>query len=371
MSARQGLFAVGAIAREVNRHDYGFLSRGAPPDRSDAFRSGGFFVAGAAGTKLSAFHRRRRIPYAGHMATMAERGIFLTRVASRRTLCTDHFAVTLALSSFPAARPGQFLQVLCRPPDTASIASSAVASRAAHALPLLRRPFSIAGLRRGAGVVEIDLIGRVVGPATAWLSQLRPGDAVDILGPLGTPFVLPPAEGYVMLVAGGVGLPPIRWLGEILRQSGMECRAVYGVRGREFLPVTLCAEPSKLGDFTLCVDEFAQDGVACAITTDDGSCGLRGVVTDVLRRELNGRGAAGIVKVYACGAEGMLEAVAGLCIAAGVACEVALERVMGCGMGTCQSCVVAVRDAASPQGRRYALCCTEGPAFDARRVIWR
>src|SRR5438105_5028 len=105
-------------------------------------------------------------------------GVFLTRVLRRRMLCREHFELTVVALDFPLAEPGQFLQVLCRPANGSG----------SHSAPLLRRPFSIAGLRRVAGGTEIDLIGRIVGQGTAWLGERRADDIVNVLGPLGRPF---------------------------------------------------------------------------------------------------------------------------------------------------------------------------------------
>lgn len=294
--------------------------------------------------------------------TFPNRGIFLSRVLRRRTLCREHFELTLGLDHFPPAEPGQFLQVLCREPVAQRSTSAGGA--------MLRRPFSIAGMRRSSARVEIDILARVVGPGTAWLDGRREGDEVDVLGPLGNTFSAPRREQLALLVAGGVGLPPIRWWGENLRNDGVSCVSILGARTRDLLPVTLCAEPSQSGDPLLCVDEFARDGIQTAVTTDDGSCGLRGRVTDALALQFKTLADPGAARVYACGPEAMLKSVAAICTERGVDCEVALERVMGCGMATCQSCVVPVKDAGRAEGWRYALCCRDGPVFDAAKVSW-
>lgn len=280
-------------------------------------------------------------------------------VVGVRTPCREHFELTLETAAFPDALPGQFVQILCRESVQSLAAGQA----------MLRRPFSIGGLRRGARGAEIDILGRIVGPGTAWLAARRPGDTVNLLGPLGRPFSIHTGGEIPILVAGGVGLPPIRWLAETLGRAGIRSSLVYGSQSRDLLAVALAAEPSKDGEMSECIKEFAGFGVPAAITTDDGSCGLRGRVTDALAFQLDacaGRSA----RVYACGPEPMLRAVAERCAALGVACEVAMERVMGCGMATCQSCVVPVRDGASAADWRYALCCREGPVFDASSVIW-
>lgn len=292
--------------------------------------------------------------------TIQRSGIFLSRVARRVTLCEEHFELTLTLDDFPPAVPGQFVQVLCHPPDDAEAGAA-----------MLRRPFSIGGLERGARGVEMKILGRVVGKGTAWLDARGPGDSISLLGPLGRGFTAPPRGATALMVAGGVGLPPIRWLAETLANTGVSCTAIVGAQRQSLLPVTLVDEPSATGSATKCVDEFASAGIPAAVTTDDGSCGMRGRVTDALETFFLTPISRETLRVYACGPEAMLRAVAMLCAAQGVACELAMERAMGCGMGTCQSCVVPVNDSARAEGWRYALCCTEGPVFDARRIRWK
>ncbi|MFQ5430273.1 MAG: dihydroorotate dehydrogenase electron transfer subunit [Phycisphaerae bacterium] len=307
-----------------------------------------------------------------------ERGVFMARVSAQRALCSEHFELTLAIEGFPDAIPGQFLQVQCRPPCAAPIErpqrpddSPCANPCADRALPMLRRPFSLGGLRRAGTHIEIDIVARVVGPGTAWLDARRAGEPVNVIGPLGRGFSSPPPGRSALLVAGGVGLPPIRWLGETLCKQMVPCRAIFGARTRDLLPITLVAEPRGNGEFTPCLGGFSSHGLSAMITTDDGSCGLQGRVSDGLQRCLNRCADRDALFVYACGPEPMLRAVASLCRRYKVRCEVAMERMMACGMGTCQSCVVRVRDDSCAAGWRYALCCTEGPVFDAADVAWR
>jgi dihydroorotate dehydrogenase electron transfer subunit len=307
-------------------------------------------------------------------------GILEMVVAERRAPCREHFELLLRADRFPSAVPGQFVQVLCavaRDGDggrdrTTSCADAArrAASGGETAAPILRRPLSIASLRRLPDHCELGLMGRVVGAGTAWLDARRPGDVISVLGPLGNGFSMPPRGAGALLVAGGVGLPPIRWLGEILRKNGISCDAIYGARTRELIPLSLIRTPSETAVPTLCAEEFARHDIPTAIMTDDGSCGLRGQVTDAMQRYFDSRETASRVHVFACGPEAMLRAVAAFCAGRELACEVAIERMMGCGMGTCQSCVVPVSDEACEDGWRYALSCTEGPVFDAARLRW-
>lgn len=292
--------------------------------------------------------------------------LFIADVRANTRLCREHFRITLAVRGFPHAIPGQFIHILCREPDDANGDGSH-----AFSTPGLRRPFSIGGLRRSGDECEIDIIGRVVGPGTTWLNALQAGDHVDLLGPLGRGFTMPAPSRTALLLAGGVGLPPILWLSEMLATHGVSRVAFFGAQTRDLIPLHITAEPDKSGKPTACIEEFARFGTACTITTDDGSCGLKGRITHALMQQLGCAGGADKLIAYACGPEPMLEAVAKICIAAGIECELAMERVMGCGLGTCQSCVLRARDAAYDDGWRYALCCTEGPVFDARRIDFK
>lgn len=304
-------------------------------------------------------------------------GIFQTRVASNRVVCREHFEITLAVEGFPAAAPGQFIQVLCHEPDAfcASTEDSEAmiwSTDACPERPMLRRPFSIGGLRRTGQSTEIDIMGRVVGVGTAWLADLKAGEEVDILGPLGGAFVAPSVGESALLVAGGVGLPPIRWLGELLALGGVACRAIVGAQSEALVPLRITQPPENPAEFDYIADEFSRIKIPALITTDDGSFGLKGRVTDALKTLLDKACApdVGVIRVYACGPEPMLKAVSEMCDECGVSCQVAMERVMGCGVGTCQSCVVPIKDAAAPDGWRYALCCREGPVFNSRVVLW-
>ncbi len=307
-------------------------------------------------------------------------GLFVGRVMSRTEPCQAHFQVTLELQGFSSAEPGQFMQIDCYPPRTpASLRDAAqnydpgdfdTSQKQTERGSVLRRPFSIAGMRRRDHSCEVDFMGRVVGAGTEYLAVLSPGDLVDVLGPLGRGFNPPASHKRALLVAGGIGLPPIRWLGEKLTRLGVSCEAVYGAQTRALMPVTLAQEPPKDGALALCVEDFARDRIPTAITTDDGSCGLHGRVTDAMEKCLARSSDVSSYQAYACGPTPMLRAVAAFCADRGVDCELAMERTMGCGMGTCQSCVVKVLDQSCATGWRYALCCTEGPVFDAADVVW-
>lgn len=237
---------------------------------------------------------------------------------------------------------------------------------------LLPRPFSLAGLRHVDAQSELDLIYRVVGPGTAWMAGLRDGDRVQALGPLGNHFDVPTDRTRAYLVGGGVGLPPMIWLAERLRAAGHEVIAFCGAKTRRLMAMTLTATASTdPAEPCMAADEFARHGTAVVPATDDGSLGFKGLVSSAMAAHHaahpcpNDR-----LVVYTCGPEPMMRAVARWCADRDVRCQVCMERMMACGIGTCQSCVVAIRDDTATAGYAYRLCCTDGPVFDACDVVW-
>ena len=316
---------------------------------------------------------------------MKTRGTFLGEAVANDRLCDEHYRLKLRLEAFPPSRPGQFIQLLCGPGGKREPyrllewadgkLPKFTRPELTEVRPLLRRPLSIAGRRDGRGGVELELIYRVVGTGTRWLSTVKPGEELSVLGPLGNAFAVRQEKPAAALVAGGVGIPPMIYLAEALAAAGKQAAALCGARTACLLPLTVKARGKALpsGKPTPCVKEFAAYGVNAAVATDDGSLGFKGLVSSAFEGWLEDAkgGDEGLV-VYSCGPEAMMKAVGDACIARGIECQLALERHMACGMGTCQSCIVKVRDAGAPQGRgwSYKLCCTDGPVFDAREIVW-
>ncbi len=315
-------------------------------------------------------------------ATSRRRGTFLAEVAANERLCDEHYLLGLRVPSFPATQPGQFVQVQCCRPDRqpgpravdwpADRPPRLAQADLRRNEALLRRPFSLAGRRDRSGGAEVEILYRVVGAGTAWLESLSPGDAVSVLGPLGNAFPIRDEKPAAVLVGGGVGIPPLIYLGESLARRRKRAVAFCGVRSANLLPLRLRQPPPPptSAQPAPCVEEFAANGIDAIITTDDGSLGVRGFVHEAFERWL---GAAGPpsdqLVVYACGPEPMMRAVGEACIARGIDCQLALERHMGCGMGTCQSCVFRMRSE-NERGWEYKLVCADGPVFDARDIVW-
>ncbi|MCH8963644.1 MAG: dihydroorotate dehydrogenase electron transfer subunit [Planctomycetes bacterium] len=290
------------------------------------------------------------------------------------------------MRGFPIAQPGQFVHLI---PSESNFGDQRVAPQefdidavmfeADSQIDLtVRRAFSIAGLRRSGDHADIDILYRVVGKCTRWMSKLSAGDRVNVLGPVGNHFTVAEGKKLALLIAGGVGLPPMIWWAQRLSESNIETLAFVGAQSRDLLALELSADdppvapPAASGaDPNFSAREFTQHGVKVVLSTDDGSLGFAGYVTDALAGYLDAHSPdAGEVTIYSCGPELMMKAVADLCALRRIDCQLCMERSMACGMGTCQSCVVPVHDADAPDGWRYKLCCTEGPIFDARQVIW-
>lgn len=236
------------------------------------------------------------------------------------------------------AAPGQFVQVH---PVPVALRPSAPAID-----PLLRRPFSLCEIRPEEG--EITLIYRVVGRGTRLLSAVLPGAAVDLLGPLGRSFPDPRAgQGRLLLIGGGLGIPPMAAAARWAVQCGRPAAAILGARSARYLAGAR---------------EVSEAGIPVMIVTDDGSAGEQGVVTDALERLLR-PAEAPIGEVWACGPEPMLAAVKARCAAAGIPCFVSVERHMACGFGACLGCTVP------RAGGGYLKTCQDGPVFPAEEVV--
>ena len=220
--------------------------------------------------------------------------------------------------------------------------------------PLLRRPFSVFEvLRNAAGdVTGVSILNKRAGRSTNKLYELEPGDVVSCLGPLGVPFkpVAGPTEAW--MVAGGVGLAPFATLAESLASAKTPSTLFYGARTAQEL---------------FYLEFFEELGIKLVLTTEDGGRGVKGRVTGPLEAALKNTGPSGAM-VYACGPEPMLEAVAKLAARYNQPCQVSVERVMGCGLGGCYSCVVPVKH--GDEHANLVRSCISGPVFDGAELVW-
>ena len=275
-------------------------------------------------------------------------------VAATEEVAPGHALVTFASDLGESAEPGQFVQV----------AFDGVAGA------FLPRPFSF----HSTSPDQFQVLSRTVGPGTAALAAAVPGDRLSVLGPLGQGFELtrPLADGYqLLLVGGGVGVPPLHHVADFVR-AGAAGAEVAGARIRALIG-------AATADLLLAVDALRALDVDVTVSTDDGSAGRQGLVTDLLTARLadasggaaTGDGAtSGPLAVLACGPHPMLRAVAELCDLAGAACQVAMEQPMACGYGVCLGCAIPATAPGGNGAGRYLLLCQDGPVLDAREVVW-
>jgi len=254
------------------------------------------------------------------------------KVLWNKKLSTAYFKIGLTCSEhYSSAKPGQFVML----------------GLAGQTAPLLRRPFSIHNLLISSGTTHgFELLYKVVGTATASLAQHKPGDIVDVFGPLGSGFHIPSGTKRVFVVAGGVGVAPLVFLVSDLHRKNADLsnyRVFIGGRTKEDL---------------LCSNEFLELGVSVLTTTDDGSDGDQCLVTHPLEKTM-GRTVADII--IACGPMGMLACVVGIAEKHRVPCQVSIETMMACGMGACLGCAVESRI----EAEHYLHACMDGPVFPA------
>jgi len=221
---------------------------------------------------------------------------------------------------------------------------------------ILRRPFSVYRVhKRGGWAATIEIVFDIRGPGTKHLAQARAHDTVGLLGPCGQGFKLPSARSHCLLIGGGIGAAPLFFLADELRNEGHRVDVIMGARSIHRL---------------LNAIDVRRLASVSRITTEDGSMGQEGVVTDVID-DMVERCSSDIV--YACGPHPMLAAVAQMCNERALPLQVAVEELMACGYGVCMTCVIPVRTGSTRAGseeRVYARVCTEGPVFDGATVCW-
>ena len=229
------------------------------------------------------------------------------------------------------AQPGQFVHV--RVP---ALEASA-----------LRRPFSIFNAEDG----KLELLYKTVGRGTAALNAVKPGDEVSVMGPLGHGFPLK-CDGAALLVGGGFGVAPLYFLARrLLELPTRPTGIVLFVGGRTKADL-------------LALDRFAALGVEVRAATNDGSAGVKGLVTDPLDDELiRLRSEGGKFEIFACGPDPMLKAVAMRATGTGMKGWISMDRHMVCGVGACYACI-------QKTVRGNSRCCIEGPVFAAADLVW-
>lgn len=228
--------------------------------------------------------------------------------------------------------------------------------------PLLGRPLALYDTVVDAtgAAVGMDVVYLVIGRMTRRLALLPPGAALEAWGPLGNGFP-PTPTGHLVMVGGGIGQTPFLALSR--EYAGLRR---YGAPGRtvtQAKKITLCYG-ARAADLLAGVEDFRSVGVDVVLSTDDGSAGHHGLVTELIRPVV--RSSALPCRIVCCGPEGMMEATARIARELGVPCQVSLESPMACGIGICFSCVAKVREDSGEWD--YRRTCVEGPVFDGERI---
>jgi len=276
-------------------------------------------------------------------------------VLENERLARDTYRVRFACPELArSVVPGQFLMLRMAGSDD----------------PLLGRPLALYDtvLSTSGEPIGIDVVYLVLGKMTRRLSAFTAGQKLDVWGPLGNGFAATPTQ-HLLMVAGGIGQTPFM----ALAREALGGR-VYGaanaatdthVRTPGWAQrVTFCYG-ARTADYLAGVADFEKLGVQVRISTDDGTAGQHGLVTELVRQVI---AESPSVRVVCCGPERMMEAVAALTAEHQVPCQVSLETPMACGIGICFSCVAKVRDASGQWD--YKRTCVEGPIFEAAQIEW-
>jgi dihydroorotate dehydrogenase electron transfer subunit len=254
--------------------------------------------------------------------------IFKATVVENKQVIKNHFLITLhPLEKIKKPKPGNFFML--------SVGSGLD--------PLLKRPLSIHRLINGG----FQHLYRLVGKGTGILSKKRPGDTLEILGPLGNSFPAPKANENIILVAGGIGVAPVYSIAE--KYSKRNPMFFYG---------------AKTKNEVLCIDELRSIGIDPVLSSDDGTIGKKGNIVNVLKKYLVKHSyLIAHSTMYACGPGPMLKSMSALSEKHNLRCYIALEQNMACGLGTCLGCVVSTTTG-------YKRVCKEGPVFPVEEIVW-
>lgn len=213
--------------------------------------------------------------------------------------------------------------------------------------PLLRRPFSI----HSKNTETIEIFFQIKGLGTSLLSQKKLDDSLDIIGPLGRGYTR--SEEFrgkeVVTVGGGRGIAPLYFLARGLRSQGAAVKIFYGAKTIEDLPLR---------------EKFEKDGFDLFCSTDDGSFGYKGLISDFLAQELETLRPSFL---FSCGPEAMMEKIAHMAQERNIPAEFSLESIMGCGIGACWGCVRRIK---KKEEEAWLKICEEGPVFSADEIIW-
>jgi len=254
------------------------------------------------------------------------------RILDHQKIGLHYYKLTLVSKYISShALPGQFVEIKCSESHD----------------PLLRRPISFH--RVSPEHETFELLYEVVGKGTELLTKYFVGEEIDVLGPLGEGFKVDPAKNIHILVGGGMGIAPLRALADSTK--GKALYILMGFKNKECV---------------VCEEEIRKITDQVVVSTDDGSYGKKGFVSDVLLNLLENTLTTkdfGLTTVYACGPKAMLKAVAEIAFQKKIDCQVSMEERMACGIGACKGCAIMTKNG-------YKMVCKDGPVFEADKILW-
>jgi dihydroorotate dehydrogenase electron transfer subunit len=245
------------------------------------------------------------------------------------------------------------------------------------AVPTTGSPVIAKTVPHGTGKIIVEVVYCVLGPATLRMTTLVKGNSINIIGPLGNGFTVPAGKKRALLVAGGMGSPPLEHLAQVLtaEHPTMDAIAFAGAKTKEDLPFEKPLD-NLSREIGFWLKEFGRYSISSFVATDDGSAGFKGFVSACIvdwlsQNALTFNPAEAII--YAWGPRSMLTTIAKLAREKKIDCQVSMEEAMACGIGLCQSCAVKCKapvGGKAPTGEVYKLCCKDGPVFDAKEIVF-
>jgi dihydroorotate dehydrogenase electron transfer subunit len=221
---------------------------------------------------------------------------------------------------------------------------------------LLGRPLSIYAFEQDKTSLTIELLYRNTGKGTLALSRLKSGEELEILGPLGHGFEISTESKKIVLLAGGIGIVPLSFLASHYKKLQTDAH-----------PRITCYLGAKSADHIVGMDRLKETCAEIKISTDDGSSGYHGLVTEIFVDDMESYLHDNSI-IYACGPSAMMKRLAGLLKDQPIPCQVSVEERMACGVGACLGCAIPVKAGKDKTGHRYA--CQDGPVFDIRDIVW-
>lgn len=331
---RHGFVRVGRRPHYYSNGEAAILMtrEGVRPPNQEAARNASIGKAACPGVAVSGWSAASSLA----LRTQAE-------VVANLQEAADQYRLRLRVENWPSTQPGQFVMLSPKAGPATECTD-----------PLLARPMAIYRIFAQGDACEIEILYRVVGRGTALLAGVLPGAKLGIVGPLGRGFPAPKVRERSILVGGGSGIASL---------YGLACAAALRVRETGEGRVTVLLGARTQADL-VAQGDFAALDVELMLATEDGSAGVRGLVTEPLHALLEDAASQTDVVLYVCGPTPMMRACAALAAKQGRPCFVSLENPMACGFGVCLGCATTLRDGGK------ALVCKDGPVFAADRIDW-